>query len=132
MIQIGDIITFDYKPPPIPTDSIFRTPSMYYYANLHLRPVDESIKYTVCDGDALHGYHLVQTDDHSVPIGFCLLYFDGLPYIRITQMGFDPEPVDEVHVVGFDPDPPTGYHIGSEVFVCNEKDINIIKHCKTI
>lgn len=128
----GDIITFNYKAPPIPTDSIFRTPSMYYHANLQLRPTDENVKYTVCDGDATHGYHFVQTDDHSIPVGFCLLYIDGNPYVRITQMAFEPEPVDKVNIVGFDPHPPAGYHIGSEVLVCTEKDVNLFKQTKTI
>jgi hypothetical protein len=123
-VKRGDIIRFDFTQPPLPKDCLFRTPSTYSYGeNLELRPYDD-IRYTVCDGSAETGFHLVKTDNIKAPLGFCLLYIDDVPHIRISQVGFDPERVDDIHVEDFDPNPPKyGCSIGSDVIICSHADL---------
>lgn len=124
-VKRGDIIRIEFTPEPVPKDVLFRTPSTYSYGdNLELKPYDSSVRYTVCDGSPETGLFLVKTDNIKAPLGFCLLYIDDVPHIRISQVGFDPEPVDAIHVEDVDPNPPKyGCNIGSDVIICVHSEL---------
>jgi hypothetical protein len=97
MVTIGDIITITYKPQPF--FGIPRCPSTYGFMDLCFKP-KKNTEYIVCQGDAESGFLLAERDNHEAPLGFCLLYIDEKPYIRVTQMNHEPEPVEFVEVVG--------------------------------
>ena len=59
---------------------------------------------------------MVQTDNHAIPIGFCLKYINGKPYVQITQVGFEPIPVN-ITMLGHQENPPQGFRIGNDVVV---------------
>jgi hypothetical protein len=122
-VKFGDIITIDYKPPP-PDGTLERTVSTYSYPLLITRPYNNETKYTICDGDAIKGFHLVKTDSLETAIGFCLLYVDDEPYIKVTQFGFEPEQVS-ITIVGYDDNAPkVGSHVGSVITFCPLSEVN--------
>lgn len=121
MVSVGDIVTIDYVPQPI-DGMIFRCPSMYGFSNIYFSP-KAGQEYIICDGNSVSGFHLVEKEDHTVPLGFCLLYIDGLPYVRVTQVNHEPEPVRKVTIVGKTTDiPAKGFNIGSSVVFCEKID----------
>lgn len=117
MVSIGDIVKINYIPEDNLGSTLLRFPSTYGYNNINFSPrIDK--EYIVCDGDPINGYHLVQRDDLSVPLGFCLMYIDNLPYVRITQVNYEPEPVHSVVITGKEHNiPGKGYNIGSTVIL---------------
>lgn len=120
MVTIGDIITLSYKPQPI--FGIPRCPSTYGFMDLCFRPKKDTV-YIVCQGNSTHGFLLAERDNQTAPLGFCLLYIDDQPYIRVTQMNYEPEPVDLVEIVGKYTGPiPEVYRYGS-VVACYRVDV---------
>jgi hypothetical protein len=120
MIKIGDkikITTVSSTDQSSPTYELKRSPSTYHFGStLELHPYP-SKAYTVCGGDSVSGFVLVDSMNHDIPIGFCILIINEEPYIRITQVGHQPERV-KLEVVGFDSNPPRDkFPIGSQVFV---------------
>jgi hypothetical protein len=98
--------------------TLVRTPSTYTYGQTLVTVIDEDAFYVVCNGDHINGFCLALRDDITKPIGFGLFY-DALdkPYIRITQVGFDPIYV-KLRICGTYVDPPMNKaFIGSKVFV---------------
>ncbi len=115
MATIGDIITMNFNARRVV--GLPRSPSTYGFMNLCFQP-KKGTEYIVCGGDAQYGYVLVEKGNQDTPIGFCLLYIDGAPFIRVTQMNHEPEPVSSVEIVGKHQDSlPDAHHIGS-VVVC--------------
>lgn len=119
VVNIGDIvimklISVDKKDP----DMISRTASVYSYGDSLVLCPSADKEYVVCTGDAETGFLLAQRDDYDAPVGFALVYQQGLPHFVITQVGFQPEPV-ELSVVGqLDKENiPSKYPIGSQLFV---------------
>lgn len=118
-ISVGDVITITYKP--LPFFGIPRSPSTYGM-DLCFKP-RKNTEYIVCQGDARHGFLLAERENQATPLGFCLLYIDDQPYIRVTQMNHEPEPVDLVEVVGKYTGPvPEVYRYGS-VVACYRLDV---------
>jgi hypothetical protein len=109
--KIGDIVTIDYKPPPL--IGLLRSHSLYGYSRIVFAPTDPNIQYTVCSGTPERGFFLVQTGNPALPIGFSLLYQNNTPYVCVTQTSCMPELATAVTIVGHDPNPPPGYKIGT-------------------
>lgn len=120
MVAIGDIIKIDYIPENNLESKLFRFPSMYGFENIYFRPKRDK-EYIVCDGDPSGGFHLVEKEDFSIPIGFCLIFIKDVPFVRVTQVNHDPEPVISVQIIGKAVDiPPRGHNIGSIVVLATK------------
>jgi len=87
-LNIGDIVSFEFRPVVATETGLCRTPSNYSYgSSLELAPVPMDL-YVVCrDGSLAHW------QDPEVPIGWELIIKDDIPYSRISQFGFEPREV---------------------------------------
>ena len=112
MVEIGDIVHITHTP--VPVVGLSMAPSTYKYTDSLVFAPSDDTDYIICDGDPTYGYHLVDHKDHTIPIGFCLMFVDDLPHIRITQMNYKPEPA-EIKIVGKVDTVPRGHNIGSVV-----------------
>lgn len=126
MIKRGDIVKInmyiDIEKEHIKNPySLKRTPSVYHFGNTLVLEPSAKTTYTVTNGDAKNGFLVVDTNNHSLPIGFCILYIDDQPYVRITQVGHEPEKVT-IQVVGFDDNPPLRHKIGSQLYLASHED----------
>lgn len=99
-------------------DTLFRTPSTYMYGTgLHLYP-DRSKEYILCGGDCVNGFKLCMQNDWDVPIGFGLFFEDNMPFICITQVGFDLKPILLSKIGHTTEYPKRNHFIGSQVLIC--------------